>query len=221
MARARKARVSVGHERKPRRGKAAAASPRSGSNRRSARQDNRRSHLVDAAARLLRERGFHATSTRDIADAVGMLSGSIYYHFPSKEALLLAVYEEGLRRALARLDGAIASRTDPWKRLCAACAAHLDALLARDDYLQVMIKTLPEEGGRLAGKLRDLRDRYEERFKSLIAALPLGRSTDRHYVRLYLLGALNWSHVWYRPGGDPPKTIAENFFRILRRGLNP
>ena len=48
---------------------------------RAPRQDNRRAQLLDAAARLFRERGFHATSMRDIAKAVGMLSGSIYYHF--------------------------------------------------------------------------------------------------------------------------------------------
>src|ERR1700752_2149636 len=62
---------------------------------RAPRQDNRRVQLLDAAARLFRERGFHATSMRDIAKAVGMLSGSIYYHFNSKEEMLLAVYEEG------------------------------------------------------------------------------------------------------------------------------
>ena len=60
---------------------------------RAPRQDNRRQQLLDVAARLFRERGYHVTSMRDIAREVGMLSGSIYYHFPSKEEMLLAVYE--------------------------------------------------------------------------------------------------------------------------------
>ncbi|MGH7917667.1 MAG: helix-turn-helix domain-containing protein, partial [Candidatus Binataceae bacterium] len=71
------------------------------------RQDNRRGQLLDAAARLFRERGYHATSMRDIAKAVGMLSGSIYYHFDSKEEMLVAVYEEGARRFSEAVDSAV------------------------------------------------------------------------------------------------------------------
>src|SRR6516225_9335501 len=81
------------------------------------RQDNRRLLLLDAAARLFSERGFHATSMRDLARAVGMLSGSIYYHFESKEEMLLAVYEEGVRRVAAAVEQAVADQTEPWKRL--------------------------------------------------------------------------------------------------------
>lgn len=75
---------------------------------RAPRQDNRRAQLLDAAAHLFSERGFHATSMRDIAKAVGMLSGSIYYHFESKEEMLLAVYEEGKRRIADEVDAAVA-----------------------------------------------------------------------------------------------------------------
>src|SRR5512133_4307502 len=63
---------------------------------------NRRHQLLTAAARLFREKGFDATSTRDIAAAVGMHSGSPFYHFKSKDAMLLAVMEEGMRSAIAR-----------------------------------------------------------------------------------------------------------------------
>src|SRR5579872_5136733 len=111
---------------------------------RAPRQDNRRVQLLDAAARLFREQGFHATSMRDIAKAVGMLSGSIYYHFDSKEEMLLAVYQEGERRVAEAVDAAVAGETDPWQRLEAACAAHLAVLIAHRDFTQVMIRTLPQ-----------------------------------------------------------------------------
>src|SRR2546425_9665565 len=105
---------------------------------RAPRQDNRRAQLLDAAARLFRERGFHATSMRDIAKAVDMLSGSIYYHFNSKQEMLLAVYAEGARRIGELVDAAVARETDPWKRLEAASAAHLNALsITHRDYAQV------------------------------------------------------------------------------------
>ena len=117
---------------------------------RAARQDNRRVQLLDAAARLFSERGYHATSIRDIAKEVGMLSGSIYYHFQSKEEMLLAVYEEGKRRVADAVDTAAAAETEPWTRLQACCAAHLEALIVHRDYTQVMIRTLPQEASAVA-----------------------------------------------------------------------
>ncbi len=68
---------------------------------------NRRIELINAAARLFRKKGFNATSTRDIAAAVGMHSGSPFYHFKSKGALLYAVMEEGMRSALQRQAAAL------------------------------------------------------------------------------------------------------------------
>jgi AcrR family transcriptional regulator len=187
---------------------------------RAPRQDNRRQQLLDAAARLFRERGYHATSMRDIAREVRMLSGSIYYHFPSKEEMLLAVYEEGLRHIAARVDAAVGAASNPWTRLEAGCAAHLEALLELSDYTQVMIRVLPQEAPTVADRLLVLRDRYEARFRDLIDALSLPEGADRRYLRLLLFGGLNWSHVWYRPGGDPPRVIAQRMIDLLRQRLD-
>lgn len=187
---------------------------------RAPRQDNRRQQLLDVAARLFRERGFYVTSMRDIAHEVGMLSGSIYYHFSSKEELLLAVYEEGLRHIAEQVDAAVAGRNTPWERLEAGCAAHLEALLELSDYTQVMIRVLPPEGGKVAERLLELRDQYEARFRELIDALDLPEGSDRRYLRLLLMGGLNWSHVWYHPGGDTPAIIAHRMIDLLRQRLD-
>jgi TetR/AcrR family transcriptional regulator, cholesterol catabolism regulator len=182
------------------------------------RQDNRRVQLLDAAARLFARRGFHATSMRDIAKAVDMLSGSIYYHFNSKQEMLLAVYAEGARRIGDLVDAAAARESDPWKRLEAASAAHLNALsITHRDYAQVMIRTLPQEADGISPRLRDIRREYEAQFRRLVDALPLPADVDRHYLRLMLIGALNWSHVWYNPGGDRPEVVARGFIQTLRR----
>jgi len=187
-------------------------------NGRAPRQDNRRVQLLDAAARLFSQRGFRATSMRDIAKAVDMLSGSIYYHFNSKQDILLAVYAEGARRIGESVDAALARETDPWKRLKAASAAHLNALsVIHQDYAQVMIRTLPQEADDIGVQLRDIRRDYEARFRRLIDELPLPPGVDRHYLRLMLIGALNWSHVWYKPGGDGPEVVARAFIQTLRQ----
>ncbi len=182
------------------------------------RQDNRRLQLLDAAARLFRTHGYHATSMRDIARAVGMLPGSIYYHFPSKDELLLTVYEEGVRRIAERVDKAVETQRQPQQRLQAACIAHLEMLLDQSNYAQVVLRVLPDDAGPLQRRLIALRDQYETRFKQLVAELELPPQVDPHYFRLLLLGALNWAQTWYRPGGDPPRTIAMELLRALYSG---
>lgn len=183
------------------------------------RQDNRRRQLLDAAAGLFSERGFHAASMREVARAAGMLPGSIYYHFASKEELLLAVYAEGVRRIAARVDAAVAAETEPWARLRAACVAHLDTLLSGGDYAKVVIRVLPQDGGAVAPQLVALRDGYEQRFVELVDALDLPADADRRALRLLLIGGLNWAQTWYRPGGQPPRAIAESFLAMLREPL--
>ncbi|MFQ6024246.1 MAG: TetR/AcrR family transcriptional regulator [Acidiferrobacterales bacterium] len=182
------------------------------------RQDNRRQRLLDAAARLFRSHGYHATSMRDIAKAVGMLPGSIYYHFPSKDELLVTVYKEGVRRITEKVDAVTGRENDPWRRLEAACIAHLETLLDHSDYAQVVIRVLPDDAGPVKPRLIALRDQYEARFKRLVEELDLPPQVDRRYMRLLLIGALNWSQVWYRPGGDSPRTIARRFLQALHHG---
>ena len=70
------------------------------------RPDNRREELLRAAARLFAEHGFEATSMRDIAGAVGMLAGSMYYHFPSKEELVAATHGRGVEQIIAAVEAA-------------------------------------------------------------------------------------------------------------------
>jgi AcrR family transcriptional regulator len=186
---------------------------------RAPRADNRLPLLLDAAARLFGTQGFHGTSIRDIVRAVDMLPGSLYYHFAAKEDLLAAVYAEGVRRISERVGAAVAGHGEPWARLEAACVAHLESLLEESDYAQVVIRVRPGDVPAAAADLTALRDAYERLFAELIAALPLAPDVDRSGLRLMLLGALNWSQSWYRPGGDPPAAIARRFVGLLRAPL--
>ncbi len=72
--------------------------------------------------------------------------------------------------------------------------------------------TCPE----VATELTALRDGYERTFAQAIQSLPLPRPTDRRALKLMLLGALNWSQTWYRPGRDSPAVVARRFLRLLR-----
>jgi len=183
------------------------------------RQDNRRIKLLDAAAALFAEKGFHAVSMRDIAQAVGMLPGSVYYHFASKDELLLATYEEGVGQISERVDAASDGASMPWDKLEAACRAHSEMLLEESYYAQVILSVFPGDVPTVADNLKSLRNGYEDRFRSLIDDLPLETDVDRHTLRLMLLGALNWSKSWYHPEPLTPGDIATNMLTLLKRPL--
>jgi len=194
-------------------GIAAVPTPRTA---RAPRSDNRLPRILDEAAALFREKGYAAASMRDIAGAVDMLPGSLYYHFASKGELLVAVYAEGVRRISEAVAQAVEGKRDPWNRLEAGCVAHLESLLQSSDYAQVVTRVRPSDAPDVAAELVRLRDGYEDVFRGMIDSLPLARRVDRRMLRLMLIGALNWSQIWYRRGKDTPQRIARDFVALLR-----
>ncbi|HZV92843.1 MAG TPA: TetR/AcrR family transcriptional regulator [Caldimonas sp.] len=181
------------------------------------RAHSRLPQLLDEAARAFAERGYAATSVRDIVGPIGMLPGSLYCHFETKEALLVAVYTEGVARISAAVDAAVARFGDPWTRLEAASIAHLRSLLDQTSYSQVVIRIRPADAPAVESELVVLRDRYEARWTHMVAALPLARGVHRGDLRLFLLGALNWSQTWYRDdGASTPERIARRFVALMK-----
>ena len=184
------------------------------------RGNSRLPQLLDQAARAFAERGFAAASVREIVGPIGMLPGSLYCHFATKEALLVAVYKEGVERISAAVDAAVAPLAEAWPRLEAACVAHLTSLLDQTDYSQVVIRVRPSDAPAVADELVALRDSYEARWARLVADLPLERPVNRADLRLFLMGALNWSQTWYRAGrGTSPGKIARRFVGLLKANL--
>lgn len=181
------------------------------------RIDNRSPVVLDAAARIFAEHGYSGSSMREIAEACGMQPGSLYYHFAAKEDLLVAVYERGVEEIHAAVVEAIHRETDPWARLRAACAAHLETLLRRSHYAQVLFSVLPKDVPAAMGRLNAVRAEHEAPFRELVAALPLPAGTDRKTLRLMLLGALNWARLWFDPAGrETPKSLARKFVKLLK-----
>jgi AcrR family transcriptional regulator len=179
--------------------------------------DNRRDALLLAAARHFARGGFEAASMRDIAREVGMLAGSMYYHFASKDELIEDVYALGVGQVTASVDRALADARGAWSRLEAACVGHLEALLADSPFARVMTADLSRLPAGLRRRLVKQRDFYEQLFVTIIDELKLPSDIDRRLLRLHLLGALNWTPTWYRPGGASPAEIARALVRSLRR----
>ncbi|MGP1254379.1 MAG: TetR/AcrR family transcriptional regulator [Kiloniellales bacterium] len=186
------------------------------------RQNNRREELLVEAARLIAEKGYDGTSMRDIAAAVGMLPGSLYYHFPSKEELFVELHAQAVTSINQAVDRAIARESEPWARLEAAVAAHLESMLETTDTIAIVSPDFPEDRSELNARLIEQRNTYEAKFTHLIDDLGLPKSVDRRMFRLMLLGAVNWSPIWYRPKGKAgPAEIARAFVNMLRDSCAP
>lgn len=177
---------------------------------------DRREQIVLAAARLFVEHGYAGTSMRQIAERAGMLAGSVYHHFPAKEDLFVAIHREGFRRLTENIREALRASSDPWQRLELACAEHINDVAAGNPVSQVTatgLFAIHEE--RLQRRLRGDRADYDRMFRQLIDDLDLPAGTDRSLFRLALLGALNWTHVWYKPGRKTPRQIAAQIIAML------
>lgn len=165
---------------------------------------NRRQALVAGAARLFRRKGFDATSTRDIAAAVGMQSGSPFYHFKSKGALLYAVMEEGMRSAIERqalaLQKSEQPANDPQALLAVLIRNHFDILLGPgSDFIPVMLYESRAITARQRATLATLQGEYEATWVPVLQALHTSGQlrADVKLARLLIFGALNWSAQWY------------------------
>jgi len=180
------------------------------------RQSNRWQALLDSAATKFAEQGYHATTIRELAAATAMTPGAIYFHVPNKQALLLAVYEEGVQRILDRIEGAVRERIAAWDRLESAVAAHLESILDASAYARVIIRILPGDVPEISPELTKLRDRYEARFRALFAEIDLPADRDPKLARLFVLGAINWTPVWYRPRGLSIPELARELMAPLR-----
>lgn len=182
----------------------------------------RRDDILQAAAALFASKGYAATSIRDIADSVGLLSGSLYYHFTSKEEILLEAHARGVAQVTEAVRAAIEAHSEPWQTITAACQAHLSVLLGPSPFSQVITPQFPGSfEGALRQTLLDQRNDYEALLKGLVADLSLPDQVDARLFRLALLGALNWAQTWYRESGpSSPEEIANDIIDMFRNQLD-
>ncbi len=187
-----------------------ATTPRRGRPRKSAEErdeSRRRADLVRAAARLFRKQGFDGTSTRDIATAADMQSGSPFYYFDSKSAILAAVMQSGMADATARQAKALQALDDdasPREQLRALIRQHLQVCLGKgSDFIPVMLYEWHTLSPAQRGAIASQKDAYEAAWMPVLHGLHTAGSlrADPQVARLFVFGALNWTVQWFRPGG--------------------
>ena len=183
-----------------------------------------REMIADVAVRLFSEHGYTGTTMRDIAEAVGVLPGSLYAHIESKETLLLEIVSDGIARFLAIEQALEASVDSPEARLRKAIRAHIDAV-AEDPQRSLVVfhqwRFLSEPNRASAVAMRR---RYANAFVKIVED---GKSEgvfsprlDTRITVFGILGALNWIPEWYSDKGPASAgEIAEKLAEALIFGL--
>jgi AcrR family transcriptional regulator len=200
--------------------------------RKPADQTVHRDDILQAAARVFHERGYHGTRMQDISAAVNLTAGSLYHHFAGgKEAILIAVLESGLAQVTADVAAIVESDLPPDEKLRQAIRAHVISVTEHVAVAALMIfemrttLSLPDVPARYLAQ----RDQFEGLYRQVIkegVAQGSFKPVDVGIFTRTLLGASNWVSVWYRPegrlkGADIADAFADIFLSALVEGQSP
>lgn len=187
------------------------------------RRGDRKDQIVAAAKELFHTKGYHATSVRDIADALGILSGSLYAHISSKEDLLYAIADEAADQFVAEVTPLLTASGSAAERLQLAMRKHMQVIADHLSTASVFFHEWRSLEPDRREAINEKRQRVEAVFRQLvdegIASGEFGQ-VDPKFAALLVLSALNWSYQWYSPDGPlGPEEIADKYAELVLTGL--
>lgn len=184
----------------------------------------RLAEISRVACRIFRERGYHATSMRTIAAALGWQPAALYYYYPSKEELLFSIMDGAIDELSSRVRQAIDETAPPRMRLRQAMDAHITAVADHLDELSVFLNEIKALGAERRGCIQQKRDRYEHIFRDILeVGIASGDlvNADPRLAGFLILAACNWLYSWYHPEGCyRPEEIAQAFGDMILNGLS-
>lgn len=185
-----------------------------------------RAKILDAAARIFRDKGYAATTLNEIAETADMKAGSLYYHFDCKEEILEEVLDMGMRRIHEAVEDsqiALPPGTSHYQRIHAAVEAHLTTLLRHGDYTSANIRIFDQIPDDVRHRHLRLRNAYAACWRRILNTAQkdgaLRNDVDLPLIRMLLMGALNWSVEWYKPGKKSIRSMADHICMMLFEGI--
>lgn len=177
---------------------------------------NREAEVSAAAIQVFYEKGYAAASIQDVANAVGVLKGSLYHYINSKEDLLTAIFDDADIQATAIMDAVAELDVTPLERLRTYFARHVRWYLDNIQHATVYFREWRFLTGERLEVVIDRRHRYERFIRGLIedckAAGDVHPGVDTKYALFFVLGAVNAVPDWYRPDGpDSAERIAQMY----------
>jgi len=185
-----------------------------------------RSDIIQAAAVIFREKGYHATSMQDIAAAVNLQKASLYHHVTSKQDILFTILEQTLDLLIADIQDVLTSSAPPQEKLRMAMKGYMERLLSEDADLAAVLllehRSLEQE---LREKHIARRDRYEALWRQIVQeGVDQGvfHPVDVPITTFAILGVQNWMITWFRQNGRlKVDDVAEYFYQFFLQALTP
>jgi len=179
--------------------------------------------ILEAAAQIFSQKGYHATSMQDIADVVELKKASLYHHIANKQEILLNLLDRALDLVIQQVSEAIAGNAPAPEKLRMAMRIYVDTLAIHGELSSVLLLEYRSlESEQYASHIKR-RDRFEAIWRDLIKegiADGLYESPDPALAARSLLGLLNWTIMWYSPQGSlSPTEIADQYADLLLNGL--
>lgn len=184
----------------------------------------RRVQIHEVAGRLFSERGYHATSMRDLAGQLGMQGGSLYAHISGKEDLLVEIVQQAARQFDAAL---LPLRGEPMpadRKLRMAMERHIRVVADNMESATVFFHEWKHLSTGAYAHVTGWRDTIDAFYRDLLeGGMREGAFRSDLDVKMtanLILSAVNWTYTWYRPGGPlTPRDVAERYADMLLGGL--
>ena len=182
-----------------------------------------RDDILEAAAQVFRQKGFHGASMANIAEAVNLQKASLYHHVSSKQEILFELLDRALELLLERISP-IATQSSPADaRLRLMIREYLQILAENTDLSAVLLFEHRSLEGKQHARHVPNRDKFEALWRDVLAEGVRSKRfvcEDIPLTARALLGIMNWTITWYRPNGDLTVTqIADQYSNLLLNGL--
>lgn len=185
--------------------------------------DQKLEFVLQRAAEVFAERGFHRASIRDLARATGMSLAGHYYYFQSKNEALFRICDHVLRLILETFEDRAKAIDDPLERLRLLVLTHLEISLSHMREMKVLSHEAESLRGEYLARIRQTKKRYYDSLVSILREIRGDRRGNGRELRLAamtLFGSMNWTYTWYRPEVDgDAKRLTDVMLGIFLRGF--
>ena len=182
-----------------------------------------RDDILEAAAAIFSQKGYHATSMQDIAQAVHLQKASLYHHVSGKQEILLAILDQALDLLIDNMERVMAQALPPREKLRLGVRTYLKEILEHRELASVLLLEHRSLNAELQAQHIQRRDRFEYLWRELIqSGVDAGcfHCLDIAITVQALLGVLNWTITWYQPSGKYNSVqLADQYVDVFLQGL--
>lgn len=184
---------------------------------------SRKQQIEEKATILFQERGYAATSMRDLAQDLGIEAASLYSHIKSKEEILQKICFRMAEEFFSAWREVELENSSQAAKMEKAMIAHVKVITKDTDASAVFFNEWRHLSEPFLSEFLGMRDDYEGRFKKILRdGMASGefKIVDEKFMMLTLLSSLNWTHNWYKPEGNlKPEEIGKRLSGLLLNGL--